>query len=286
MANKTQNMIMKKKPGKGRQRFLDEEAYQKQRDELEPGVISFLNWNIRNPSVLRAPKQADWMASQGFDVIVLTEVKLSEGCIYIRDRLESLGYAVAFPDPDPQDYGVILAVRRFFKERLNVSTQFLPYRTCSVACNFGRDALVTGVYAPVWRNEEKKRFHDDFEKLICMDNLKMTENRFIVGDLNVLEPDHAPSYPEYKPWDYSYTALCKHGFVDAFRHFHPGEKEYSWFGHTGNGYRFDHIFVTRSVLPFLQTCSYIHKPRLGKLSDHSAMVLQMSRLVTPVPNDP
>ncbi len=268
---------MKKMSGKGRQGFLDELTSPKQRETQQSNVVKFLNWNIRNPSLLRAPKQVDWMTSQSYDIVVLTEARLSEGCIYIRDRLEGLGYAVSFPDPDPQDYGVIVAVRGFLRERLNVSTEYLPYRTCSVVCSIGKGVLVTGVYAPVWRNEQKKRFLDDFEKLVCRDDLKKTENRFIVGDLNVLEPNHVPEYSEYKPWECFYTALCKHGFVDVFRHFHQGEKEYSWFGHSGSGYRFDHIFATRSAVPSLQRCFYIHEPRLEKLSDHSAMVVEITR---------
>jgi len=244
--------------------------------EADLSVVKFLNWNIQNPSLLRATKQVEWMTHYGFDVVILTETKLSEGCEYIRHSLERLGYTVTFPHPNRQDYGVILAVRELFEERLNTSTKFLSHRTCSVVCNFGRNTLVTAIYAPAWMNKKKTKFQDEFEKLVFIDNLrKKAYGWLIIGDLNVLEPGHVPVCLEYKPWEYLYTDLCKHGFVDAFRHFHPRKKEYSWFGHGGNGYRIDQILVTRSLLPFLQSCSYVHAPRLRKLSDHSAMILEM-----------
>jgi len=79
----------------GRQRFLDELITGKRRS-IGSGIIRCLNWNVRNPSLRRAAKQMKWVEKNSFDIIVLTEVKLSQGCIYIKDRLTSLGYTVIF----------------------------------------------------------------------------------------------------------------------------------------------------------------------------------------------
>jgi len=259
----------------GRQKFLDELIVTK-RKKTSSETIKFLNWNIRNPSLRRSMKQTEWIEKGSFDIIVLTEAKFSQGCIHIRDRLKSLGYNVIFLKPENEDYGVILAVSNL-KEILEKSIKFLPYRTSSAVCNFyGKDILITGVYIPVWRNEEKKKFLDEFEKLIANEDLKKRfDDWIIIGDLNILEPNHIPKYSQYKPWEYFYNRLGKYGFVDAFRFFYPEEKEYSWFGREGNGYRFDHIFVSKNILPLIKNCFYIHEPRLEKLSDHSAMYLEI-----------
>lgn len=259
----------------GRQKFLDE-LISKKTKKLDSNIIRFLNWNIRNPSLQRATKQVKWIERGNFDIIILTETKFSQGCVHIRDRLKSLGYKVIFLKPENKDYGVILAVRNL-KEILKKSIKFLPYRTSSTVCNFyGNDILITGVYIPVWRNEEKKKFLDEFEKLIGNEDLKKRfDNWIIIGDLNILEPDHIPQYSQYKTWEYFYNRIGEYGFVDAFRLFHPNEKEYSWFGREGNGYRFDHIFVSKNILPLIKNCFYIHGPRLEKLSDHSAMYLEI-----------
>jgi len=261
----------------GRQKFLDEVIYSKTKKiSSESEIIRFLNWNVQNPSLRRATKQMEWLEKGNFEIIVLTEVKLSEGCIYIRDRLESLGYTVIFPKPEPNDYGVVLA-SNFLKEIMDISTNFLPYRTSSATCNFhGKNILITSAYAPVWKNQEKKKFTDEFEKLMSDKDLKKKFDGWIIlGDLNVLEPSHIPNYPTYKDWEYFYKMFSKYGFVDAFRFFHRNEKEYSWFSREGNGYRFDHIFVSENILPFLKNCYYVHEPRLKKLSDHSVMCLEI-----------
>lgn len=263
----------------GRQKFLDELVHDKQKS-IDFGITRCLNWNIRNPSLRRAIKQAKWLEENNFDIIILTEVKLSRGCVYIKDRLTSLGYTIVFPTPENGDYGVILAIRKAFKEIPMIRIDFLSHRVSFAACDFsGKDVLFTGIYAPVWRNEKKRMFLDAFEKLIAMEDLKKKFNDWIIfGDLNVLEPDHIPQYPAYKEWEYFYDAFRKHGFTDAFRFFHPCEREYSWFGREGNGYRFDHIFVSESILSLLKNCSYLHEVRFEKLSDHSAMLLEIKAL--------
>jgi len=260
----------------GRQRFLDE-LVTSRREGVVPGRIRCLNWNVRNPSLRRAIKQMKWLEENGFDVIVLTEVKASQGCIYVKDRLLSLGYTVAFAEPEDEDYGVILAVRKIFKEVPNTYVDFLSYRVSFAACNFSeKEVLLIGLYVPVWRNDEKRKFLEAFEKLISDESLKKRfSNWIILGDLNLLEPSHVPHYPVYREWEFFYNAFSKHGFMDAFRFFHPNEKEYSWFGREGNGYRFDHVFVSEAILPFIRNCFYLHEVRLDKLSDHSAMYLEI-----------
>jgi len=49
----------------------------------------------------------------------------------------------------------------------------------------------------------------------------------------------------------------------------PNTQDYSWFGREGNGYRFDHIFISQSL--------YIHEPRLQKISDHSIMYMKLNK---------
>ena len=54
---------------------------------------------------------------------------------------------------------------------------------------------------------------------------------------------------------------------------HPQDAEYSWVGRTGDGYRYDHAFCSRSLRDLITACGYLHQPRQDKLSDHSALTL-------------
>jgi exodeoxyribonuclease-3 len=100
----------------------------------------------------------------------------------------------------------------------------------------------------------------------------------LAGDLNVLEPDHEPHYRFFAPFEYDfYRGLSTtHGFVDVFRHVHPAAMEHSWVGRTGDGYRYDHAFCSRSLIGAVASCGYLHEPRNDGLSDHSALTAAWS----------
>jgi exodeoxyribonuclease III len=83
-------------------------------------------------------------------------------------------------------------------------------------------------------------------------------------------------YRTFQPFEYEfYQQLPQYGLVDAFRALHNGRVEHSWVGRTGDGYRYDHAFVATGLLPMLKHCEYVHQPRLGALSDHSALTLRL-----------
>jgi exodeoxyribonuclease III len=98
----------------------------------------------------------------------------------------------------------------------------------------------------------------------------------VLGDLNVLEPDHWPRYPFFAPFEYDfYRALAgPHRLTDVFRYLHPEAAEYSWVGRVGDGYRYDHAFCCQSLSGYITGCDYLHQPREDRLSDHSALTMR------------
>jgi len=101
--------------------------------------------------------------------------------------------------------------------------------------------------------------------------------RIVCGDFNVLEPAHSPHYSFFQDWEYKfYDDLTWSKMTDAFRFLSPDKKEYSWVGRTGDGYRYDHIFVSNNTSKFIKKCFYDHSPRKIRLSDHSGVVLELS----------
>jgi len=255
-----------------RQLFLDETGSEGT-DGAERQRIRLLNWNISNPSKRRAVEQVKWIRSVDPEIVILTETKLSDGCRYIHDRLLALDYGVVFPEPLNHGYGVMLASKHEFTE-----TGFSGYveadhraRVASIMLGHaGFEFEVTGVYVPIWRDERKRRF------LECLiDGMSKDEaiSRVFCGDLNILEPDHKPRYPKFEDWEYSfYESLLSLDLCDVYRLFHPDEVEYSWVGWKDNGYRYDHVFASQGIIPFISDCRYLHEPRMSRLSDHSAML--------------
>ena len=69
--------------------------------------------------------------------------------------------------------------------------------------------------------------------------------------------------------------LHKQGLKDSFRLIQKDVKEYSWYSHQGNGYRYDHYLVDEKLEAIVKDCYYDHESRESGLSDHSAMYLQL-----------
>lgn len=245
----------------------------------EQTKFSLLCWNIANPSEKRAGKQALWLKQRPEDVLVLTEAKQSKGCIFLERYLQAFGYNVAFPKPGEQEYSVMVASKnKLVLTSFSKLIKYLPSRVVSVQFN---QFEIIGVYAPSRGFDEgdrlikKKLFLDDLSDALKKSG--SSSRRIFCGDLNILEPDHVPYYDYFKDWEYNfYRNLTKYQLKDAFRDLHPDAEEHSWFGRTGAGYRYDHCFVSDDIRSDIQQCYYLHEPRETKLSDHSAMILELN----------
>jgi hypothetical protein len=56
---------------------------------------------------------------------------------------------------------------------------------------------------------------------------------------------------------------------DAYRALHPDAPGHSWFGRSGQGYRFDHAFVTAPHAGLIRSCRYLQEPRELSITDHA-----------------
>lgn len=143
--------------------------------------------------------------------------------------------------------------------------------------------ILVNTYAPhshrkLLRLKEKERFMLRFIDLIH-EFKGIGKPIIIVGDLNVAHQDidlfhyknnrkNAGFLPQEKQW---MTDILSLGFVDAFRHLYPENKEYSWWGLMHNlrerniGWRIDYILVDSSLKNKINNCFY-SKNQFG--SDH------------------
>ena len=248
----------------------------------QPKNFSLFCWNIANPSVRRAGRQAEWLRKRPEDVIVLTEAKQSEGCIFLERYFQVYGYNVVFSKPEKKEFGVIIVSKHpLTPNNFSVYVDYLQARVASVKLNLLNYELeIIGIYVPSRDSshekiDKKKRF---LKSLInALETAPPPSRRIFCGDLNVLEPNHVPHYPFFEEWEYDfYRSLAKYQLKDTFRCLPPLIQEYSWVGRTGDGYRYDHCFVSENLLPLVKKCYYLHEPREVKLSDHSALIYELN----------
>ncbi len=243
-------------------------------------ALSILCWNVGNPSIERARKQAKWLCNRPEDIFVLTEVKNSEGCMLLERHFKFfLDCEVMFQKPDANEYGVMIISRMpFVASDFSDKISYLRPRVASVRLAQPESELeIIGLYVPTggFRGEKAERKRAFIREVVAaLDATPLTSGKILCGDLNILEPNHVPTYPNYRDWEYLYFKLQDRGLIDAFRQFHPEDEEYSWVGHSHDGYRFDHSFVSPDLLPKLKDCRYLHETRELGLSDHSALVTE------------
>ncbi|MFJ3934454.1 hypothetical protein [Streptomyces sp. NPDC090029] len=92
----------------------------------------------------------------------------------------------------------------------------------------------------------------------------------------------SPRNKVFGAWEYAfYDSFQAVGLTDAFRHLHPDKVAHSWYGRSGNGFRFDHLFVSSCLADRVLACDYHHQAREEGLSDHSVMTLHLGLSSTP-----
>jgi exodeoxyribonuclease-3 len=191
--------------------------------------------NVGNPSRQRAERQLEWLDQRDEDVLVLTETSASQGSDLLAARLSGVGWDVRYPLPDPGERGVLLASRARLLPRERDFVDYLPPRV-EAATVAGGALHIVGVYVPsrdasVTKTERKQRF---VGALTAALDTRPSNPRVLIGDLNILEPDHRPRYPWFSDWEYAlYEGLLAAGWLDAYRLTHPTGMEHSWISRRG-----------------------------------------------------
>ena len=251
---------------------------------MTPAGLSLLTLNIGNPSPERARRQLAWLARRDEHILVLTETKASAGCRLLAEGFAAAGDAVHWPRTGPGEYGtmIVTAVDAAPDARFGDRVGCLPSRAGAVILPAPDGPLrLIGLYVPARDASTEKTERKRTWLAACDAALAAAASEMpvlLLGDLNILEPDHRPGYPFFAPFEYDfYRALVDvHGLTDAFRHLHPRDAEYSWVGRGGDGYRYDHAFCSGSLASQVTACYYLHQPREDRLSDHSALAMHLA----------
>jgi exodeoxyribonuclease-3 len=176
-----------------------------------------------------------------------------------------------------------------FGERIG----YLPARAAAVTVAIPSGPIeIIGAYVPSRDASSDKTDRKRKWLHACITGLaaRPAERTVFLGDLNILEPGHQPHYRFFAEFEYDFyrrlTTDC--GLIDAFRAVHPDLVEHSWVGRTGDGYRYDHLHTSTDLTATVLDCTYIHQPRLDRLTDHSGLSARLAidpgpRLVTSDP---
>ena len=228
-------------------------------------VLKILSWNIRQGGGTRIPKIISFLNETSASILVLSEYKNNKSGIQLRIGLLRIGYIYQQNSAAPSDVNSVLIASKFPFNSFLFPQSDPNFPHAIVKAEFNAFDLY-GMYVP----HKKKHILFDF----LLSHLNPDHPIVLKGDFNT-----GKNYIDQKGNSFWYTdklrKLEESGFSDAFRHFHHDAKEYSWYSHQGNGYRYDHSYVSESLLPMIKACYYIHEARVEGISDHSPMVLEL-----------
>jgi len=256
--------------------------------------VRLVTWNVAG-RVRRQPEQAAALAGAGADVVALQEVTATTLPLW-REALDAAGLPHAIssldagPPPRPRRLGVLTAARGPLGARALPPGLPWPERVLVVALADGSE--VVNVHSPISPSP-------DLAKVLTHEALAAALGPagdapvVLCGDLNTPRREHGPGdvltfahdsrgrvrEQRGERWVAAERALVAglldHGYLDAFRAIHGyGEREASWTYPRGRGgYRLDHVIV-RGLEP--QAAVYAHAWRISGLSDHSALIVDMS----------
>jgi len=230
-------------------------------------MFNILSWNIQQGGGSRVNSIVKYLLKKKPQLLVLNEFKNNTNGTILRTKLLQQGYLHQVVSNATPDLNSVLIASKlpgnshlFSKDELQFPQSMLK---------FSLEVFdVYGVYFP------HKKKHNCFE--VLLNDLKQTERpAIIVGDYN-----SGKNFIDQKGdsfWYENYFFKMEDiGYIDAFRLIHEDKKEYSWFSHQGNGYRYDHTYISETLKPLVKDCFYDQQAREDKLSDHAPMFLELS----------
>ena len=228
-------------------------------------MLKILSWNIQQGGGSRVKSILDFLAKQAAQIIILSEFRNNKSGTFIRTKLLEKGYHFQLVSLTSSDTNSVLIASNLPCSSTIYRDKKIDFDHSIVCAEF--DAFKCfGVYLP------HKKKHTLFD--ILHQEISGTKPSIIAGDFNT-----GINYVDQKGNSFWYTDELKKlnelELHDAFRHLHGDVETYSWYSHQGNGYRYDHTYVHKDLLPLVKECDYIHEARENKWSDHSPMILEL-----------
>ncbi len=207
------------------------------------------------------------------DIVVFSEYRSTRFGALVRAELGRIGLSHQACTPAIRGNGVLIASTEPFEAFPNPFARFHRLQ-------------MYGVYLP---GQDRKRPHlrcliaaakrhnDAGDSVVCIGDFNSGQN----------ETDIEVNLRSGRLRDQFSTAdlyqQLEHQWTEAWAHLHPGEYEFSWYPFRRDpeyrsyaGWRIDKAFLSPSILPKLEAAEYDHLFRVDGLSDHSALLVDLS----------
>ena len=238
-------------------------------DATQASTMRVVSLNIRHGGGRRLGRILKAIEALNADVLLLTEYRRNQNAPRLAEALARLDYEQQLsPASESGENSVLLASKLPLSQRLeaDLPSAFAHRLVCG---NFPRFTLV-GAYFP---QAEAKR--PVFEYLTMSLLPRLGPATMLIGDLNTGKPLLDEKGETFACVD-AFSQLEVIGFVDAWRSRNPGRREFSWYSSGNNGFRIDHAFCTNALNLRVKSIEYVHSTRARDVTDHSALLVDIS----------
>ncbi len=247
--------------------------------------MKLISWNVNGLRAVLGKNFLNDFAALDADVFCLQETKLQAG----QHDLQLPGYHQYWNYAEKKGYSgtAIFTKAEPISVRYGIGVEDFDHEGRVITAEFADFFLVT-VYTP---NSQRELTRLDFRMawedafLAYLKGLEAEKPVVFCGDLNVAHREIDLKNPKTNVNNAGFTqqerdkmtALLDSGFIDTFRHFHPGETgAYTWWSYMFHareknaGWRIDYFIVSEALKDRLVSAS-IHGDVLG--SDHCPVEL-------------
>lgn len=232
-------------------------------------MTKIVSLNVRHGGGKRQRSLARWLIDTQADVLVITEWR--SGSMALTTALSAAGYVNSTAlRSDRNSNGVAIFSRATHQGKRATPEESLKGELLVVRME---QMAIVGAYFP--QQQAKAAFFHRCATLAA----EITQPLLIIGDLNTgsnsldLEPGASTFHCEN-----DFISLSdEHELSDMWRLQHgKNAREWTWRS-TRNGFRIDHAFVNRALLAAFPNwrCVYDHSPREQRITDHSAIVVNL-----------
>jgi len=232
--------------------------------------LRIVTLNIRHGGGSHIDAIAAALVRHDADVLVLSEYHANDSGCLLRDRLRDAGYLHWADGCPPVGTNSVAVTSRtpFAGTALPLGESANRHRVVEVAV----DGFTLGaVYFP--QKAAKVTFWR--EEFLPLAAVQLTQPYVFIGDWNT-----GRHYADEAGATFfaaaEFVALSNTGWTDAWRSLHPQERDYTWFSTAGNGFRLDHAFLSPSLAPRLADARLSHTERLERVTDHSALIVELA----------
>jgi exodeoxyribonuclease III len=229
-------------------------------------MFSVLSWNIRQGGGTRLHAIVQHIKAQRPTVVILSEFHIGPTGVNLLQLLRDTGYTHQYTTEASPHVNTVLIASLLPGVKISHPESDPIYYQNILSVRF--DALeVLGVYLPHKKHHQLLQYIHHYT---AQNNLPL----IIAGDYNT-GINHVDQVGNSFWYEAEFKRLAEVDLHDAFRHLHGDQRVYSWFSHGGNGYRYDHTWVSGDLLPILTACHYHDEIRERRISDHASMWLKL-----------